>query len=65
MPTQEEVLEVIKKRGWATYTMLREHLGIKYRGNSVLPERLKSLRNKGLIKKIQTDIGVVFVACYA
>ena len=61
MPTQQEVLEAIDKLGAATYHDLKEYFGMQdYRGNSNLPQRIKSLMRDGLVEAIRLGSKTIF-----
>ncbi len=60
--SQEEILRIVQKKGWADYKTLREELGISYTGNSALPRQLKALVRKGLLLRFKIPCGrVIFI----
>jgi len=61
MATQEEILEFLEKKGFADLKELKEHFGIRHKGSSYLPQRLKALEKKGLIAKISIGRITVYV----
>ena len=62
MPTQAEVLEAIRKLGWADYRRLREYFGLGHlRGNSNLPQRINALLKRGDIVAIRFGKTTIFM----
>ena len=63
MPTQEEVLEAIRRLGSVVgYADLRRYFNIEHlRGNSVLPQRLRRLMRAGLVAHVRGERYVFFV----
>ena len=62
MPSQAEVLEAIKKLGWADYKRLKEYFGMdQYQGNSNLPQRIKALQKRGKIVVMRFGCRTIFM----
>mgnify|MGYP000135473289 CR=1 FL=1 len=56
MATQEEVLKaIIDHGGYANLKQLKEYFGLPYSGSSWLPQRLRSLINKGLVHPMRIE----------
>ena len=62
MATQEEVLEVIKQKGFADLKELKKHFGISGSGSSWLPQRLRSLERKKLIIPLRSGNISIYIA---
>ncbi len=62
MATQEEVLEVIKQKGFADMKELKKHFGISSSGSSWLPQRLRSLERKKLIIPLRSGNISIYIA---
>ena len=61
MATQQEVFEVINRKGYADFKDLKSHFNIE-RGGSWLPQRLRALEKKKLIISMRRgNISVYFV----
>jgi len=61
MATQEEVLEVIRIKGYADLKDLKQHFGIANNGSSWLPQRLRALERKKLIVSMRSGNISVYI----